>query len=209
VWEDSAVQHPIPLYCSALQQSIPLPPACPPPPPPADYAPPLLLTQLEPRAAGKKLAAELMKTVASVESSIKIQGGKRKKTCFDASGKARLTLAEYLDRICKYTKCSDESLVLAMIYLDRLAVASEPVVLSSRTCYRLVFTSILVACKYHDGYDDDEWCSDPQFWSNVGGFPKNEVAKMEMEFMRLSNWKLLVVPQEFRGYFSLICLDEA
>merc|ERR1712187_64374 len=92
-----------------------------------------------------------------------------------------------------------------MIYLDRLAISDADVALSRKVCYRLFLTSICVAYKYHDGYDDDSWPESLEYWSRVGGYTSKQIQSMESEFVRMLGWRLYVSPEEFDGYYSHLC----
>jgi hypothetical protein len=83
---------------------------------------------------------------------------------FDAVAPPSITIRMYLRRIVEYVKCSGESIVMALVYIDRL-IERRAFAVTALNVHRLLITSILLAAKCFD----DEYYSNG-FFAQVGGF---------------------------------------
>lgn len=61
-----------------------------------------------------------------------------------------ISIAKYLDRLYKYTKCSPSCFVVGYVYIDRLIHRHPELLLISINVHRLVLTSVMIACKMLD-----------------------------------------------------------
>nr|CAG4640859.1 EOG090X069C [Eulimnadia texana] len=115
------------------------------------------------------------------------------------------------------------SLVLAMVYIDRLG-RSNPNFLASVPSSKLFIVSVMVASKFlQDEGEEDEVFNDE--WANSVNMELAELNKLEREFLQTIDWRLLVDQEEFaetltqiekqiaikesskRGWFSYTDLD--
>jgi len=119
--------------------------------------------------------------------------------CSETSGKAN-DEKERLDmpraaQVSRETCASPTSLVLALLYLDRLR-GSNPRYLSSVSSADLFLVSLMVASKYlHDDGEEDEVFNDE--WATSGGVSRNQLNRLELEFLSSIDWRLHVTPAEF------------
>jgi len=74
---------------------------------------------------------------------------------FDAVAPPSITIRMYLRRIVEYVKCSGESIVMALVYIDRL-IERRAFAVTALNVHRLLITSILLAAK----------CFDDEYYSN-------------------------------------------
>lgn len=63
----------------------------------------------------------------------------KKITLFDAKTPAKISIRDYLQRIMKFTFCSQESVISAIIYLDKIFNWNEGLVLSENNAHRCFF----------------------------------------------------------------------
>lgn len=61
------------------------------------------------------------------------------KTKFNSKSKPKINIEEYIKRIMTFFKCSEESLILAMIYIDKLSELHSHFIINSYNIHRLVF----------------------------------------------------------------------
>jgi len=92
-----------------------------------------------------------------------------------------------LERIAKYSKCSEECFVLALIYIDRLIRKNENIMLNSLNVHRLMITSIMLGAKFFD----DRYYNNAYF-GKVGGVSCKEINLLEIEFLFMINFELYV-----------------
>jgi len=116
-------------------------------------------------------------------------------TRFHALQTPQITITTYLLRIERYTNCSDECFVLALIYIDRLISKNRNFQVLSLNVHRLIIISIMVSAKYFD----DQYYNNAYF-ATVGGVSCKEIALLEIEFLFMLNFNLYVETGLFELY---------
>jgi len=116
-------------------------------------------------------------------------------TRFHATRDSEITIKFYLERVAKYTRCSEECFVLALIYLDRLLRKNRNFSVSSLTVHRLMITGIMIGAKFFD----DRYFNNA-FFGKVGGVSRREINLMEIEFIRMINFELFVDTETYKTY---------
>ena len=87
------------------------------------------------------------------------------------------------------------SLVLALLYLDRLR-RNNPDYLTSISSADLFLVSMMVASKFlHDDGEEDEVFNDE--WATSGGMDTKELNKLEINFLSAIDWRVFVKKDEF------------
>lgn len=115
-------------------------------------------------------------------------------TKFHALQPPAICVSDYLERIHKYSSCSNECFVLSLIYIDRL-IQFNNFALTSFNVHRVVITSIMVAAKFFD----DQYYNNA-YYAKVGGVPCGELNSLEAEFLFGVNFGLHVTADEFYKY---------
>lgn len=116
-------------------------------------------------------------------------------TIFHAQRPPTISIQSYLERIVKYSPCSPECYILALIYIDRIIQQNPQFQLNSLNAHRLILTSVLVASKF---YDDTFYNN--SYYSRVGGISSSELNALELEFLFLINFNLSVSNSTFSTY---------
>jgi len=106
-----------------------------------------------------------------------------------------ISIQEYLERIAKYSCCSEECFVLALIYIDRLIQCNPAFLVNSLNVHRIIITSVMLAAKYFD----DHYYNNA-YYGKVGGVPNTEVNSLEIEFLFMVNFNLFVSREEYEIY---------
>jgi hypothetical protein len=97
--------------------------------------------------------------------------------------------------ITKETCASPTSLVLALMYLDRLR-SSNTKYLNSISPTDLFLISLMVASKYlYDDGEEDEVFNDE--WATSGNLEKKELNRLELEFLSAIDWNIYVSPDDY------------
>jgi len=126
---------------------------------------------------------------------------------FDDDQEVRQRQQERLDvrraaQVSRETCASPTSLVMALLYLDRLR-GSNPGYLNTVSSADLFLVSLMVASKYlHDDGEEDEVFNEE--WAASGGVSRKELNRLEIEFLTSIDWKLHVTPMEFERMASTI-----
>lgn len=85
------------------------------------------------------------------------------------------------------------SLILAMIYLDRLNVV-DPAYARRITPSELFIVSMMVSTKFYCGYDEDIYLS---AWAESGNISVDHMKALELEFLDAIGWRVYVSNHEF------------
>ena len=130
------------------------------------------------------------KNLKNYSEKLKLQ----KKMSFNSNFIPSISLKKYLDRIAKYTEAEESTLIIALIYIDRICEMAN-IILTPFNIHRIIFTSILLAIKYNEDifFDFD-------FYAQVAGIPAKELKILEIEFSFLLKFKLFVNNSIFNDY---------
>ena len=122
----------------------------------------------------------------------------QKNMSFNAIKKPSLSVKDYLYRIQNYAEAEDNTLIIALMYIDRLSQISS-IVLTPYNVHRILFVSVLLAIKYNE-----DICFDFDFYAKIAGVPTKELKKMESDFVYLIKFKFYINKEEFEKYKSYI-----
>ena len=111
-----------------------------------------------------------------------------------------ISLYDYLCRIIKYIKIDDDTLIYALIYIDR--IHKNKFIVSSYNIHKLLFIAIVLAAKYKD-----DNCLSKKIYSKIGGITIKEFEKMEIEFCLYINYRLYIKQSLFEKYYIYITND--
>ena len=100
----------------------------------------------------------------------------QKKNIFTSHEVPNITLSKYLERMKKYMKLEDNSIILGLIYLDRFCRKTK-IILTDYNTHRLLFISILTAVKYQE----DKFYKNT-FYCQVCGVQIGILNQIEYEF---------------------------
>jgi hypothetical protein len=119
---------------------------------------------------------------------------KQKRLSFYSKNSASITVGGYLERILKYTHIEESTLIIALIYIDRMCEINS-IFLVDSNIHRVMFTGILLAIKYNE---DDFYTNN--YYSKVGGISINEMNSLEYEFVKLLKYSLFVKTLTYEKY---------
>ncbi|CAM9811554.1 unnamed protein product, partial [Discosporangium mesarthrocarpum] len=115
-------------------------------------------------------------------------------TKFHALRPPGIGVAEYLERILKYSSCSNECFILGLIYMDRL-IQQNNFALTMLNVHRVAITSVMVAAKFFD----DAYYNNA-YYAKVGGVPCHEMNSLEIAFLMSVKFNLHVSSDEYTKY---------
>ena len=107
--------------------------------------------------------------------------------------KPGISLLDYLRRIIKYLKIEYSTLIIAMIYIDR--ICKEKVFLNEYNIHRIMLISIYIAYTYNE-----DCTYDNKYLALVSGLSKTEMVALEEDFLDLIDFKLFVTEEIFEQY---------
>ena len=109
-----------------------------------------------------------------------------------------ISIKDFLFRLTKYSKISESTLVMILIYIDRMCHKYN-FKITYYNIYKLMLASMVVAIKY---YEDEFYTLD--FYGKLGGISKFEMNILEYEFACMINFKLYITEELFYKYYELL-----
>ena len=108
--------------------------------------------------------------------------------------KPSLSILDYLYRIQSYTEAEDNTIIIGLMYIDRICEQSS-IILTPYNLHRLVFVAILMAIKYNE-----DVCFEFEFYAKIAGIPIKELKILEREFVELIKFHFYIDKDEFDKY---------
>lgn len=118
---------------------------------------------------------------------------------FHSARAPAISIQDYLKRLRKFFRCSDECFLLALVYLDRISKTNTSMAVCDVTIHRLLVTALMIATKLHD----DLYYSNAHY-GKAGGLSLKEANLLESVMLKELNWKLWVSSEEHDMYHSLV-----
>ena len=118
---------------------------------------------------------------------------------FVRSAAPNISIHAYLERLFKY--CQPEPVILLSIvaYTERLT-ALRGLFVPANGWHRWIIAAWLVASKVMNG--DQFWTN--AFWARVAGITVSELMALEVEFVKIFDWKLHVTIEDLSHSYQLI-----
>ncbi|KAG2452957.1 hypothetical protein HYH02_002294 [Chlamydomonas schloesseri] len=130
-------------------------------------------------------------TTSTVGSQHMMPTGKL--TVFHGLRPPPIGLQAYVERVAKFTKCSPVCFIMALVYMDLLAQRDPDMLPTPLNVHRLLLSGVLVAAKL----TDDHYYNNA-FYGRVGGVSVQEINRLELELLRLLDYRLHVPWEELR-----------
>ena len=145
----------------------------------------------------------LLKEISTTLNSIIQESNKNKNqhkdnSLFSRQQIPKISIFDYLLRIQKYSGIEESTIIISLIYIDRIC-KKKGIVLSKYNIHRLLFTSILIAIKYNE----DIIC-DNLYYSKIAGVTKKELQVLEYEFMKIIDFDLFVSNKIYQTYYDFL-----
>ena len=109
-----------------------------------------------------------------------------------------ISIKDYLIRLNKYTKLNNSTIILILIYIDKICNFNN-FKLSYYNIHKLILASMLFAIKYNE----EEYYS-LRFYAELGGITINEMSNLEYQFLVLIRFELFVDEDLFNKYSNNI-----
>lgn len=112
-------------------------------------------------------------------------------------------IEDFIRRIQYYFKCSPATYIIAIHYLVTMTFM-EYIVVTDSNIFKLLGTAIWVAHKF---VDDQGECG-PYHYAKILGISKNDVNKLEIEFLQLNNWKISVNKNQISALLQYVGIND-
>lgn len=128
---------------------------------------------------------------------------KQKKLVFYSSEIPSISIKNYLYRIQSLSEVEDNTLILSLIYIDRICEKAS-IILTEFNIYRILFISILISIKYNE----DKFYEN-KFYAKIAGISDKELRKLEIHFLKLIKFELYANKSLFEKYKNYIYKNNA
>ena len=109
-----------------------------------------------------------------------------------------MPIKDYLIRLCQFTKINESTIILILIYIDRICNINK-FTLTYRNIYKLLLSSMVVAIKYNE---DNFYSS--EIYAKIGGLSLKELNYLEFHFLILIKFSLFIEKELFDKYYDNI-----
>lgn len=150
------------------------------------------------------LNLDLIKAISSTITSIlddntKLENYKsivktQSKMVFSANSIPKISIKDYLIRIQTYTEIEKSTLILSLVYIDRLCELTD-LVLTYYNIHRILFAAVLMAIKYNEDVFYDNL-----YYAEIAGVKFKELKQIEFTFVQMTDFKLYISPEKFIQY---------
>ena len=110
----------------------------------------------------------------------------------------QISLNKYLKRFMKYSKPEPSTLIISLIYIDKICENSN-LQLTIYNIHRLVFACLIVAIKYNE----DDYYSN-EYYAKVGGITLKELNILEYNILILLNFDVFIDEGIYESYENQI-----
>jgi Fe-S cluster assembly ATPase SufC len=113
-----------------------------------------------------------------------------------------ISIQNFLERLTKYSKMENNTLILILIYIDRFCDINK-VRLNYFNIHKLIIASLIVSIKYNEDYYYSN-----KIYAKICGISREEINKLEIEFLKLLEFNLFVDDEIYFQYSDFILNEE-
>ena len=110
----------------------------------------------------------------------------------------QISIKDYLERLYKHTKINCSTIILILIYIDRICNIQK-FKLTYFNIHKLILASMIIAIKFNE---DEQYTT--KFYSKLGGVPIAEIVFLENNFFFLIKFNLFVKNELYKKYSDYI-----
>ena len=123
---------------------------------------------------------------------------KQSKMAFSANLIPSISIEEYLLRIQTYANVEKSTLIISLIFIDKLCHTAD-VTLTHYNIHRILFTAVLLSIKYNeDSFFDNK------YYSEIAGVKIKELKLLEYTFISMVDFKLFVSNEIYEKYMNFL-----
>ena len=152
----------------------------------------------------KSISNHLFNAISKILSQIVHQSKKlpnyldiiksQEKMSFSSKKVPNISIKDYLKRIQTYSELENSTLIVSLIYIDRICQLGN-IVLTSHNIHRILFCAIYLALKYNE---DQIYKTD--YYAQIAGISIKELNLIENEFVSLINFNFFIDDQLYSKY---------
>ena len=116
------------------------------------------------------------------------------KMVFSANTVPKISIKDYLTRIQTYSNIEKSTMILSLIYIDRICEIAD-LTLTYFNIHRILFAAVLMAIKYNeDNFYDNK------FYSEIAGVKLKELKMIEYTFLDLIDFQMFIDDETYEKY---------
>ena len=133
-----------------------------------------------------ELVSDLLKSICDKNESKSMNLNQSIIKPFTTKTSPAISIKNYLMRITKFTKMEESTMILILIYIDRICNYNN-IQLTYKNIFELILASTIVAIKFNE---DVHYSL--EVYAKIGGVPPNELEYLEFHFLILIKFALNV-----------------
>ena len=126
----------------------------------------------------------------------KLEYNYQNKISFNLKEIPNITITNYLKRLIKYSNPELSTLILGVIYFDRICNNGN-LILNYFNVYKLLLISFVLAIKFNEEYFETN-----KFYGKVGGLCIKSINKLEIQVLKILNYNLYVKEDIYDNYLN-------
>jgi len=107
-----------------------------------------------------------------------------------------MSVEDFLKRCLYYSNAESSTFIIMLIYIDRLC-EKNGFIINSFNVYKIIFSSLLIAIKYHE-----DNLVDNNYYGKILGENLEEINILENKFCKLIDYKLFIDDEIFKTYYN-------
>eukprot|EP01059_Diplonema_ambulator_P037196 TRINITY_DN96_c0_g4_i2.p1 TRINITY_DN96_c0_g4~~TRINITY_DN96_c0_g4_i2.p1 ORF type:complete len:182 (+),score=59.03 TRINITY_DN96_c0_g4_i2:59-547(+) len=135
------------------------------------------------------VAADLFKKVSSSSKKKAVS-----LSLYDGEKAPGIPLDEYLKRLVRYTGCDMDTVIIAIIYIDRICINAN-IIITENNVHRLLLAGFIVAIKWRQ-----DRVHANSHYATVGGVTLKELNRLERTALNDLKWETHVKTTEYANY---------
>ena len=122
----------------------------------------------------------------------------QKKMPFSSDSIPGISIEDYLIRIQTYANMEKNTLIVSLIFIDRLCKIAD-LTLTYYNIHRILFTSVLLSVKYNE-----DTFYDNKFYAEIAGVKLKELNLLEFTFTKMINFRFFINNDLFEKYVQYL-----
>ena len=119
---------------------------------------------------------------------------KQSRMVFSSNIIPKISLQDYLIRIQTYSNVEKSTLIISLMYIDRLCNKAN-ITLTYYNIHRILFSAILLSIKYNeDSFYDNK------YYAQIAGVKTKELKTLEYNFSKMINCAFYVSEEDYEKY---------
>lgn len=111
-----------------------------------------------------------------------------------------ISIEEYVNRLFKYCRCDNSCFVALVIYVDRIMMGSDPILMHSHNYHVLICTAMTLACKFLQ-----DQCYSNAHYARVGGLTLQELNMFEVRMLQKLDFDINLSVNVYEEYLNQLC----